>query len=341
MANCSDPTEERLFNACWKPPYGIVTAGTAGTLWAVMFPALVTLGFTDVVEEMLDWSLTDVKVYFKTKCAARLGCSYPDEEGEAVEETADADADEDLYGTMVDEPTGTLPVADEASPLYEYWNIGYATATTDATSGLVVENNFSLNYGTYIILDADGNIYDAATFKGNVGTRADTAAEAGISSINPNLDASILTNEELSGISSFEIREVLRDNTDDDYFIVSWAYGDTARPEFSLTSTTDGNYYDVQWNGDKKPIKAAYKLATKSGIKGFKEGYENLVISTINSIIGTGTTITDPVFNFKKRKRKKIDSAELTMFKELESGATADTTAATTTTTTTTTTSGY
>ena len=287
----------------------------------------------------------EIEDYFKAECATTYGCDYP-----AIMDEADHDSDEEDDATVMGDMTdvdqqveeGTSDfVSDEIAPLYEYWNIGYATATTDATSGLVVENNFSLNYGTYIILDADGNIYDAATFKGNVGTRADTAAEAGISSINPNLDASILTNEELSGISSFEIREVLRDNTDDDYFIVSWAYGDTARPEFSLTSTTDGNYYDVQWNGDKKPIKAAYKLATKSGIKGFKEGYENLVISTINSIIGTGTTITDPVFNFKKRKRKKIDCVELTIFKELESGATADTTAATTTTTTTTTTSGY
>jgi len=278
--------------------------------------------------------MKEIEAEQKAACAIEYDCDYPaiKSPGEHVVAVAGDPADAD--------PIPSDYVADEASPLYEYWNIGYLTADSFDSNGLVNENNFNLNYGTYIVLDADGNIYDAATFKGNVGTPAATAAEAGISSIDSNLDASMLTDEELSGISSFEIREILRDDTDDDYFIVSWAYGDTARPEFSLgdpkTAHAESTIYDVSYNGDKKPIKDTYKLASKSGINGFKEGYENLVSDIINSVIDTTPSTTDPIFSFKKLRRKKIDCTELTIFKELESGTVTATTVATTVTT-----SGY
>ena len=246
MGNCSDQTG---FEACWKTAY---TLTVAGPLWITLWPALVALGFTDVGKEILDWSNSEVQEYFKKECAHFLDCSYPDRDEDTPADTGDG---EDLIGTMAGDIEGTeaggTPAGDMAGSLeeplittpdtdislYEYWKIGYLTSTIDS-NGLVLDNNFNLNYGTYIYLDADGNIYDAATFKGNVATRDDVTIEVDPDAVDSNIDTSILTDEELSGISSFKIEETLLSHTESEYFIVGWAYGSTARPEFEYTFIT-------------------------------------------------------------------------------------------------------
>ena len=126
-----------------------------------------------------------------------------------------------------EEESAVIQESDVDIPLFEYWKIGYLTSTIDS-NGLVLDNNFNLNYGTYIYLDADGNIYDAATFKGNVATRDDVTIEVDPDAVDSNLDTSILTDEELSGISSFKIEETLLSHAEGEYFIVEWTYGSTA-----------------------------------------------------------------------------------------------------------------
>ena len=258
--------------------------------------------------------------------------------GRTTEDTA-----ESAESQTVESETSDLDI-----PLFEYWKIGYLTSTTDS-NGLVLDNNFNLNYGTYIYLDADGNIYDAATFKGNVATRDDVTIEVDPDAVDSNLDTSILTDEELSGISSFKIEETLLSHAESEYFIVGWAYGSTARPEFEYTVISGmageagsvGDEYTITYHADKGPIKDTYKLT--SGITGFNKGLEGFVDNMINSVIGTVPSITEPVLNFKKVKKKKISSKDLSTFEQLESGVAVGTVAATTSTaaSTTTTTTGY
>jgi len=251
--------------------------------------------------------------------------------GRTGEGAAGSGADiEDAEGQTVEDVT-----TDIDTPLYEYWKIGYLTSTIDS-NGLVLDNNFNLNYGTYIYLDADGNIYDAATFKGNVATRDDVTIEVDPDAVDSNIDTSILTDEELSGISSFKIEETLLSHAESEYFIVGWAYGSTARPEFeyAFISGVAGDEYTITYHADKGPIKDTYKLT--SGITGFNKGLEEFVDNMINSVVGTVPSITEPVLNFKKVKKKKISSKDLSTFKQLESGVAAGTSTAASTTTTTT-----
>ena len=238
-----------------------------------------------------------------------------------------------------EEESAVIQESDVDIPLFEYWKIGYLTSTIDS-NGLVLDNNFNLNYGTYIYLDADGNIYDAATFKGNVATRDDVTIEVDPDAVDSNLDTSILTDEELSGISSFKIEETLLSHAEGEYFIVEWTYGSTARPEFA-GDRMSGDEYTITYHGDKGPIKDTYKLT--SGITGFNKGLEEFVSDMINSVIGTVPSITEPVLNFKKVKKKKISSKDLSTFEQLESGVAVGTVAATTSTaaSTTTTTTSY
>ena len=141
---------------------------------------------TSFGEEIYDMSNSEAEQFFKDKCATFAGC-VDEEESEPLPSTDTGDG-EDLIGTMAGDIEGTeaggTPAGDMAGSLeeplittpdtdislYEYWKIGYLTSTVDS-NGLVKDNNFTLNYGTYIILVGDGDIYDAATFKGNVGTR--------------------------------------------------------------------------------------------------------------------------------------------------------------------------
>jgi hypothetical protein len=99
--------------------------------------------------------------------------------------------------------------------------------------------------------------------------------------------------------------------------------------------------YTITYHGDKGPIKDTYKLT--SGITGFNKGLEEFVGDMINSVIGTVPSITEPVLNFKKVKKKKISSKDLSTFEQLESGVAVGTVAATTSTaaSTTTTTTSY
>ena len=249
--------------------------------------------------------------------------------------TTTEDSAESAETQTVESETSDLDI-----PLFEYWKIGYLTSTTDS-NGLVLDNNFNLNYGTYIYLDADGNIYDAATFKGNVATRDDVTIEVDPDAVDSNLDTGILTDEELSGISSFRIEETLLSHAEGEYFIVEWAYGSTARPEFDGGTRMSPDEYTITYHGDKGPIKDTYKLT--SGITGFNKGLEEFVGDMINSVIGTVPSITEPVLNFKKVKKKKISSKDLSTFEQLESGVAVGTVAATTSTaaSTTTTTTSY
>jgi len=339
--NCKDTAG---WQDCWKEGVDHWEAG--GDV-----PALVGL-----IQKISDWlfgSPSDedreiVEEYYKEACSVTYGCDYP----------ADmADHDEgDLIGTMAGDIEGTeaggTPAGDMAGSLeeplittpdtdislYEYWKIGYLTSTVDS-NGLVKDNNFTLNYGTYIILVGDGDIYDAATFKGNVGTRGETSLESALSSIDPYLVGSMLTDEELDGISSFQIRQQLLDHTEIEYFIVNWAYGDTYRPGFGQYDMA-GTQYAITYHGDKGPIKDAYRLT--KGIAGFEASLEEFVADIVNSVIGTVPTITEPVLNFKKVKKKKISFEDLSTFEQLESGVAVGTVAATTSTAaSTTTTTGY
>jgi len=223
---------------------------------------------------------------------------------------------------------------------YENWAIGYMMPTLDSDgSGLIESNKMNLEFGTYLQFDGDGNIYDAATLK-NVfdpvtGEAIDGAFESDVTEfleeIDPNLDESILTDLDLSGITPLKISQILDGGTVDEYFVVDWSYGDTARPSFTFywTGTSSGNqYYFVSYNGDKAPIKDKFQV--KGGA--ISEGHENLISDMITTMIGGIPDVSEPTFNFKKVKKRKINFEDLSVFGQTESDATAD--IATTTTTT-------
>jgi|2_EtaG_2_1085320.scaffolds.fasta_scaffold00886_12 hypothetical protein len=297
-------------------------------------------------------------------------------------DTDDTDTTDDGVAgvaVVVDTYTDSGSNSDEALE-YEIWKIAYAIPITDR-AGLVGTDNFNLIFGTYLVLASDGNIYDAATVRegilnatmlagatdtyGTTTAMTTTLLATGQEVLteytaDTGLDANILNDSNLSGISPFKIVEndtVLSFGLGGESFIVGWAYGNTTRPSFKYSTTigqllvnvgggaqmtNTSEIYSVLDGGDAAPIQSTF---SRSSITNFENNYESLVNDLVSAIIKSSADLSLPVFNFKKAKRKKISLKKLSIFDSPETGTVTDTaavstavvasTSATTTTTTT------
>lgn len=235
--------------------------------------------------------------------------------------------------------------------IYENWAIGYMMPNLDpAGSGLIEGSNndgMNLQFGTYIQFDGaaagDTDIYDAATIKNVFDPETDQAIDGAFESDvteylennDSNLDESILSDLDLRGITPLKISQTIYDGESEvpevtEYYVVDWSYGETARPSFTYYKTgesTGNQYYFVSYNGDKKSIQEKFQV--KGGA--LSEGYENLISDVINNTVATLTSTSEPTFNFKKAKKKKINCEDLSVFPP-ETGTAVDITTTTTAT---------